>query len=72
MKHSQFMELMREEFGESYSEILLRDLVLQDLEDLTASSALRNGFSPKEVWLAICRTEQVPENRRHGFPLKKK
>lgn len=71
MKHSQFLELMYEEFGESYAEILLRDLVLQDLEDLTAVEALQKGFSPKEVWLAICKTEQIPENRRHGLPLKK-
>lgn len=63
---------MNEEFGESYSEVLRRDLHLQELDDKTPDQALANGDSPKDIWLAICRSQQVPKSRWAGKPVVKK
>jgi hypothetical protein len=52
---------MNEEFGESYSEILKRDLHLQE-----------DGEDPKDIWLAICRSQQVPKSRWAGKPVVKR
>lgn len=63
---------MNEEFGESYSEVLRRDLHLQELEDRTADQALADGDNPKDIWLAICKSQQVPKSRWTGKPMVKK
>ena len=60
---------MNEEFGESYSEVLRRDLCLQELNDKTPQEALAEGDNPKDVWLAICKAQQVPESRWAGKPV---
>ena len=44
---------MIEEFGESYSEILKRDLHLHELADKTANELLAEGEDPKAIWLAL-------------------
>ena len=67
MRLSRFQELMRDEFGESYAQVLLKDLVLPELSDRTPNQALAAGLEPREVWLAICRSEGVPESRWHGL-----
>ena len=66
MRLSRFKELMNEEFGESYAAVLFRDLVLRDLADRTGEACIRDGEDPKDVWLAICKAENVPEVRWHG------
>lgn len=63
---------MNEEFGESYSEILRRDLHLQELNDRTPNDALADGDNPKDIWLAICRAQQVPKSRWAGKPVLKR
>jgi len=63
---------MIEEFGESYSEILKRDLHLHELADKTANELLAEGEDPKAIWLAICRTQQVPKSRWAGKPVVKR
>lgn len=62
---------MSEEFGESYSQVLRRDLHLQELGDRTADEALSDGDDPKDIWLAICRAQQVPKSRWAGKPIAK-
>lgn len=67
MRLSQFNQLMSDEFGFEYSSVIRRDLVLGDLNDLTADRAIAAGFDPKEVWNAVCRAEGVPKERWHGL-----
>lgn len=57
---------MADEFGPEIGATLLQDLVLADLGDVTGAVALASGASPKEVWLALCRANDVPESRWLG------
>ncbi|MEN9748720.1 MAG: hypothetical protein RLZZ603_1412 [Actinomycetota bacterium] len=66
MRLSQFSELMNDEFGAPYARVLLDDLVLGSLNDLTGAQALAAGVDPREVWQAICRQNGVPAERWHG------
>lgn len=67
MRLSQFNQLMSDEFGLEYSSVIRRDLVLGDLGDKTADSAISAGADPKEVWLAVCKASGVPKDRWHGL-----
>ncbi|MBU6143971.1 MAG: DUF3046 domain-containing protein [Acidobacteria bacterium] len=67
MRHSDFQILMDDEFGVEYAAVLLRDLVLTELDDLTGSQALERGVEPRAVWLAICKAQNVPESRWLGL-----
>jgi hypothetical protein len=58
---------MNDEFGSEWSAVILRDLVLTDLGDLTGEQALEASYEPKEVWLAICRTQNIPSERWAGL-----
>lgn len=66
MRLSQFRELLADEFGAEYGEVLIRDLVLSELGDQTSATALAAGIDPRQVWLALCRANQVPVERWHG------
>ena len=66
MRLSKFKELIRDEFGEAYGAVICRDLVLPELNDQTPDAALAGGHEPREVWLAICKDQAVPESRWHG------
>ncbi|MFM8927383.1 MAG: DUF3046 domain-containing protein [Rhodoluna sp.] len=72
MRHSDFQILMEEEFGSEYAAVLLRDLALTELDDKTGAQALAAGSDPKEVWLAICKAQNVPEERWLGANKKPK
>ena len=67
MRLSDFQTLMADEFGPEYAAVLLNDLVLTELADLTGQKALDAGLEPKEVWQAICRAQNVPVERWHGL-----
>jgi len=54
---------MADEFGKPQSEVLIRDLALFELGDKTASVLLAQGEDPRQIWLAICRAQQVPKER---------
>ncbi len=56
---------MREEFGDVYSGVLVRDHWLTGLNG-TAQDALDRGVPAREVWVALCDEFQVPLARRHG------
>ena len=72
MRLSQFHELMADEFGKPQSEVLIRDLALFELGDKTASVLLAQGEDPRQIWLAICRAQQVPKDRWSGLDKKAK
>lgn len=66
MRLSEFRQLVDDEFGAAYARVLTSDLVLTELGGRTAEQALREGWEPREVWLSLCRANDVPEDRWHG------
>jgi hypothetical protein len=66
MRLSEFRTAVRDEFGISYGQTLTRDLVLDELGDLTAEQAIAKGLQAREIWLALCRATDVPESRWYG------
>jgi hypothetical protein len=46
--------------------VILRDTVIVELGNRTPEQALAAGLPAREVWLAICRVQEVPVERRHG------
>lgn len=66
MRLSEFRRAVTMEFGDSFGAALVRDLVLDDLENLTCEQALKAGIPARDVWLALCRANDVPESRMHG------
>lgn len=63
MKLSEFWTNMDYEFGAGYARVLAGDLVLGSLGNMTALEALEAGVAPKDVWLAVCETQDIPEVR---------
>ena len=72
MRLSQFHELMADEFCKAHSEVIVRDFALLELGDKTAATLLAQGEDPKQIWLAICRAQQVPIERWNGLDKKAK
>lgn len=66
MRKSEFTLAMSDEFGEAYGRVITRDLVLESLGSRTAEQAIAAGLPMREIWLAICDAQDVPENRRYG------
>ena len=66
MRKSEFTLAMADEFGEAYGRVITRDLVLESLGSRTAEQAIAAGLPMREIWLAICDAQDVPENRRYG------
>ncbi|WBU38898.1 DUF3046 domain-containing protein [Homoserinibacter sp. YIM 151385] len=69
MKISEFRRAVDDEFGAGFGRVLVRDSVLADLGDRTPEEALEAGLPAREVWLALCRSRDVPVDRRHGVGL---
>ena len=65
MRLSEFWLAVADEFGEDYGRVLTRDLVLSDI-GLTAEEAIRKGVSTRQIWLALCRAQDVPRERWYG------
>lgn len=68
MKLSQFQELVRDEFGKEFAQVLISDTRLTELFDKTAKELIAQGEDPKDIWLAICSSQGVPKERWHGLP----
>ena len=66
MRLSEFWRAVAEEFGLDYGRALVRDLVLDGLDDHTAEQALAEGRDVRDIWLALCRSMDVPANRWYG------
>lgn len=69
MRLSEFRIAMAEEFGEAYGSLLADDLSLTEMGGLTASQALAAGRAPRDIWIALCKASDVPEERWHGIGL---
>ncbi len=59
-----FRELMEGEFGAARAASLSYDHVFAQLGGRTVEQALEAGIEPREVWLAVCETYDVPPARR--------
>ena len=66
MRLSEFWAAVTDEFGGAYGRTLAHDLVLTELGGLTADQALSAGVPPRQVWLALCKSSDVPPDRWHG------
>ena len=66
MRTSEFWQAVRAEFGETYGRTIARDLVFPEFGNRSAADALEQGADAREVWLALCRATDVPENRWYG------
>jgi len=54
-------------FGHLYARSLAQDLVLEKLGGRSALEAFDAGYSPREVWEAICEAKEMPEDVRWHF-----
>lgn len=61
---------MDDEFGSGYSRVLGGSLVLAGVGGRTAAQALAAGINPRDIWLAVCDVQDVPEERRLGRDIK--
>ena len=68
MTLSRFYELLQEEFGTAFSQVVLKDTRLTQLGDLTPTELISKGHDTKELWLEICRAMEIPKERWHGKP----
>jgi hypothetical protein len=51
--------------------VLLRDTVIVELGNRTPEQALAAGIPAREIWIALCRVQEVPVERWHGAGLPK-
>ena len=65
MKLSEFERALEGEFG-AFWRVLLRETTLVELGNRTGAEALARGVAPREVWIALCREQEVPRDRWHG------
>ena len=61
---------MDDEFGAGYSRFLSNTLVLAGVGGRNADQALSAGIPPRQVWLAVCEVQDVPQERRLGRDVK--
>ncbi|MEN2743179.1 DUF3046 domain-containing protein [Sinomonas halotolerans] len=66
MRHSDFWQLMDDEFGSGYAHVLASSAVLSAVGGRTAVEALKAGVHPRAVWVAVCDLQDVPQERRLG------
>lgn len=66
MKVSEFRLAVDEEFGEVQGRVLVNELVVDELGGRTAGQALGAGVPAGDVWVALCRANDVPRERWHG------
>lgn len=66
MKVSEFRLAVDDEFGESQGRVLVSGLVIDELGGRTSEEALAAGVPTGDVWVALCRANEVPRERWHG------
>ena len=66
MKVSEFRRAVDEEFGAPQARVLVRELVVDELGGRTPDAAIAAGVTVGEVWIALCRANGVPPERRYG------
>ena len=66
MRVSEFWRAVDQVFGEAYGAVVARDVVLEDLGGRSAADAIAAGIDTRKVWDALCDSQDVPLDRRHG------
>ncbi|PZE37302.1 DUF3046 domain-containing protein [Curtobacterium sp. MCSS17_006] len=66
MRVSEFWRAVDQVFGEAYGAVVTRDVVLEGLGGRSAVDALAAGIDARRVWDALCDSQDVPMDRRHG------
>lgn len=66
MKISEFRLAVDDEFGPVQGRVLVNELIVDELDGTTAATALARGVPTGEVWIALCRANDVPHERWHG------
>ncbi|MCA5922477.1 DUF3046 domain-containing protein [Curtobacterium oceanosedimentum] len=66
MRVSEFWRAVDQVFGEAYGSVVTRDVVLEHLGGRSAVDALSAGIDTRRVWDALCDSQDVPLDRRHG------
>lgn len=66
MRVSEFWRAVDQVFGEAYGSVVTRDVVLEDLGGRSAVDALDADIDARRVWDALCDSQDVPLDRRHG------
>jgi hypothetical protein len=64
MRHTEFWERMREQFGEGYADSFARDFVIAELGERTVHEAIADGEDVKDVWRAVCDALELPPAAR--------
>ena len=67
MRLSEFQRAVTDEFGEVYGASVVRDVVLDGLQDRTAKEALDAGVDARTVWESLCAAMDVPKSRWYGM-----
>jgi hypothetical protein len=65
VKLSEFQRAVADEFGD-FGRVLVKDTVIVELGNRTANEAIAGGVPARDVWLALCRVQEVPPERWHG------
>jgi hypothetical protein len=65
MKLTEFQRAVDHEFGR-LGRVLLHDTVIVELGNRTPDEALKAGVPARDVWIALCRSQDVPRERWHG------
>ena len=65
MRVSEFWRAVDQVFGEAYGAVVTRDVVLEQIGGRSAA-ALDAGVDARQVWEALCDSQDVPLDRRHG------
>ncbi|HWH27014.1 MAG TPA: DUF3046 domain-containing protein [Pseudolysinimonas sp.] len=65
MKVSEFHRAVADEFGD-FGRVLVRDTVIVALGNRTPDEALSAGLATRDVWIELCRVQDVPPDRWHG------
>jgi hypothetical protein len=63
---SEFWIAMSDEFGDAYGRMLAHDVVLGEIGGLTAEQAIKAGVPVRSIWLAVCKSSDVPPERWYG------
>ncbi|GAA4714634.1 DUF3046 domain-containing protein [Nocardioides conyzicola] len=64
MRHTEFWARMEQALGSSYARSWAMSFVMRELDGRTAIEALDAGVPPKEVWLAVWRTLELPATQK--------
>jgi len=63
---SEFWRAVDQVFGDAYGPVVSRDVVLEELGGRSAAEALDAGVDARRVWEALCDSQDVPLDKRHG------